>query len=304
MKRISLPAQAPPVSVTPNPNGMFHNGLWIVPNWRGLRNFVRRHRRLLKITRMLSAVFWLGPWRNWAIRYFQWRAANPPLPRAETSCFNHTTALDAQKLAAQLETDGFASGLQLPETMVEEVLAYCTAHPLNHHRNPHLTCPAIHRLAFDPALLDVITTYLGAEPLLYATQVYWTYPPASEEKSRLLRQRKARFHYDIGDFKALSVFFYLTDVDAECGPHMLIRNTQHSKSWRQLLTRYLNDEEATDLYGDRIVTLMGPRGSGFMVNLACYHKHAFGTRTRLMLGLTYVLQRAPEMPPSASQTSA
>jgi hypothetical protein len=38
------------------------------------------------------------------------------------------------------------------------------------------------------------------------------------------------FHYDALDFKSLTVFIYLTDVDASCGPHVLIKNTHKTVS--------------------------------------------------------------------------
>lgn len=272
--------------------------------WRTLRVFLHRHSRLLKLTRALSALFWLGPWRSIAIQFFQWRAANPPLPRAATSVFTGTEGaceLDVAQLVAQLNEEGFARGLQLPSAVIEEILAYCAAQPRNHHAHPHLACRAIHQLAHDPFLLSVVKAYLGTEPRLFGTQMYWTHPPTSEEKRRVLRQRKAQFHYDLGDFKAASIFFYLTDVTADCGPHVLIPGTHHSKSLRQLCTRYLSDESAQALYGDRITTVLGPPGSGFFENLACYHKHAFGTRERLMLTLTYVLQRTPMAPATAAK---
>lgn len=276
------------------------NAWQLMANWlpkrHSLRMFIRRHRRLLVLVRILSAVFWLGPWCDWAIRLLQKRNANPLLRRSATSYFSAHSANAIAQLVAQLEADGFAQGWQLSHAPLEEISAYAAAHPTRHHHNPHLTCPAINHLVHDPQLLTVAKSYLGAEPRLYSTQMYWTLPPANEQQRQMLRQRKACFHYDLGDFKALNVFFYLTDVNADCGPHVVIPGTQRGKSWRQLLSRYLNDEEAQTLYGDRITTVLGPRGSSFFENLACYHKHSFGTRERLMLSLTYVLQRTPEAP--------
>lgn len=284
------------MSVASIPTRVFRIAPRFMFSWRGVRSFVRRHHRLLGFTRMLSTLFWLGPWRALAIRYFQWRAANPPLPRAAISCFAGPAALDVRQLSIQLETDGFARGLQLPADLVEEILAYCAAHPIKHHRQPHLDCPAINRLAHDPSLLAVVKDYLAAEPRMYSTQMYWTHPPVTPGERLLQRNRQARFHYDLSDFKAVSVFFYLTDVAPDCGPHVVIPGTQHAKSWRQMLTRYVSDEAAQAFYGDRITPITGPRGSGFFENLACYHKHAFGTCERLLLCLTYVLQRTPDIP--------
>ncbi|MBI1802051.1 MAG: hypothetical protein HYR71_10535 [Chloroflexi bacterium] len=257
---------------------------------RKLRGFARR-RRWLESLRVLSTIYWLGPWRHWAIRYYQWRNQNQPLLSNATTFF---TGLDAAQTVAQLETNGFALGLQLPEAEVAALLAYCAQHQAKEYHNHDLNCPALRNIVRDPALLEVARTYLGAEPLLYSTQLYWTHPPAIETEKRRVQKRKARFHYDLGDFKALVIFFYLTDVGPDCGPHITIQGTHQRKSWRQMLSRYLTDQEAQALYGDRIKTITGPHGSGFFADIACYHKHSYGARERLMMSVTYVLQRQPE----------
>lgn len=257
---------------------------------RKVRGFARR-RRLLQYLRVLSALIWFGPWRGLAIRYYQWRNRNQPLPQTAATLFPE---LAIKQAVSQLETSGFALGLQLPAAEVEAILAYCARHGATEYHNHDVHCLALRKIVRDPALLAVARQYLGAEPLLYSTQLYWTHPPMIETEQRRIQHRKARFHYDLGDFKALVVFFYLTDVAADCGPHVTIEGTHHHKSWRQMLSRFLSDHEAQTLYPDRIKTLTGPRGYGFFTDIACYHKHSYGVRDRLMMSVTYVLQRQPE----------
>lgn len=257
---------------------------------RKIRGFARR-RRLLHYLRVFSSLYWSGPWRSLAIRYYQWRNQNQPLPQTAHTLFPEYPATQA---VSQLETNGFALGLQLPESEVEAILEYCGRDGATEYHNHDVQCLALRNIVRDPVLLAVARQYLGAEPVLYSTQLYWTHPPVIESEQRRIQQRKARFHYDLGDFKALVVFFYLTDVAADCGPHITIQGTHHGKSFRQMLSRFLTDQEAQALYPDRIKTLIGPPGYGFFTDIACYHKHSYGAHDRLMMSITYVLQRQPE----------
>jgi hypothetical protein len=60
-----------------------------------------------------------------------------------------------------------------------------------------------------------------------------------------------------------------------------------------LLSRILSDQTAERQFGDRIRVITGQRGTGFFEDLTCYHKHAVGKKERLMLTITYMLQRTP-----------
>ncbi len=255
-----------------------------------VRSFAKRY-RLFDQLRVLSSFYWFGPWRGLAIRYHQWRNRNQPLPQTKQTLFPQVAH---RETAAQINAKGLALGLQLPESEIEAILAYCARHGANVYHNHDLTCPALRDIVHDPALLAVAREYLGAEPRLHSTRLYWTHPPTGEAEQQRLQNLKARFHYDLSDFKALIVFFYLTDVAADCGPHVTIQGTHRHKTLRQMLTRFLTDQAAQTQYGDRITTITGPRGSGFFTDIACYHKHAYGTRDRLMMSITYVLQRRPE----------
>lgn len=260
--------------------------------WQRLLRQCANRLGLVPYLRVMTTAFWYGPWRSLAIRYYQWRKSNQPLRHASASLF---AGLDVASIVAQLETRGCAPGLQLPDAQVEAILNYSAQHNLVEQFNPDLSCKAIHELTQDPGLLAVVRAYLGAEPLLHGCHLYWTHPPHDDiEKQRRLR-RQAFFHYDLADFKALAVFFYLTDVTPDCGPHVMIPGTHRRKTWRQMLSRFLSDEQAQAKFGDNIVMITGKRGSGFFEDLACYHKHAFGTQTRLVLSIGYVLQRQPEM---------
>ncbi|WP_372725270.1 hypothetical protein [Novipirellula sp.] len=250
------------------------------------RTFGKRQFRF--VLRAMSAVFWLGPWRALAIRFFQWRDCNPRLPQGCNSMFpevnvaSHVVALNA---------NGFAAGPQLSQDRVDELLSICSDTTVSHYDNPHVYCAVLRELILDPFVLAVARQYLGAEPRLYQTLLYWTFPPTDEQSQESKRVEKSRFHYDVGDFKSLQLFCYLTDVDAHSGPHVVILGTHKPKSWLRMMRRFLDDRNAELRFGSRIHTVLGKCGTIFFEDTVCYHKHSYGEKPRLMLRVTFVLQR-------------
>ena len=48
------------------------------------------------------------------------------------------------------------------------------------------------------------------------------------------------FHYDVDDFKFLKLFFYLNDVDENCGPHVYVKNNG-KKNFKEYINRRVDD---------------------------------------------------------------
>lgn len=267
-----------------------------------LRKRLQQHPGLIGVVRALRAICVLGPWQKLLIRYHQKFSANPPLPRQAQSLFD---TLDVARAVADLNHNGVARGLQVPQQQVKEILRFCELHPDNSHNNPHLSCETLNRIILDPKVLEVASQYLGAEPILYQTSLYWSFPPGNEEDRKKKPTHKPRFHYDIGDYRALVLFIYLTDVDEQGGPHIVIEGTHRKKTLRQLLTRFLSDEKAYRRYSNQIRIIYGTSGEGFFEDLTCYHKRSTATKKRLMLTISYMLQRTPliDRPAMAGQLS-
>jgi hypothetical protein len=80
--------------------------------------------------------------------------------------------------------------------------------------------PHLIEFALSPAVLDMAAAYFGCIPRLTWLQSWWNfagpgdYPP-----------RQNFYHRDSNDFGMFWVYIYLTDVDAGCGPHKLIRRS-------------------------------------------------------------------------------
>lgn len=229
--------------------------------------------------------------------------------------------VDAVALTAAVERDGLALGLSLPPAAVSGLLDFAQGNACWVDRNPQLgflpdrvedarrtlgrrflvahyfnvrrRSALVARLAADPVLLEIAARYLGTVPKLVGVNMWWSYPELGDSGSR---DRAAQvFHFDLDDFRFIKFFFYLTDVDANAGPHVMVRATHRDKRRLQrgdvLRIRRYSDEEVNAAYGeDRIVSITGPSGTGFIEDTLCIHKGEPPIeRERLALQLQYAL---------------
>jgi len=153
-------------------------------------------------------------------------------------------------------------------------------------RNPHVECDAIRRIAKDPLVVEVARRYLAVEPILLTTQLWWSYPCLDLNQARV---PEYGFHYDIDDYKFLKLFFYLTDVDADSGPHVVIESTHVTKGVFGKLHRRITDEQAQTKYGSQVRALTGKAGTGFFEDTFCFHKGLSPSKRRLALVLEYAI---------------
>ena len=223
-----------------------------------LRDKLNHRERMLGFVRMARYVLIQGPWRSWIVRWYQRRNANPPLPVRDRSIFD---PIDVDEAVRRLDRDAFATGLDVPEPTVDEIVAYARAAGTKRINEPHLHCEAVRRIAHDPIVAEVASRYLGLAPILCTSKLYWTIPPARDPAGMMRAAAEGgRFHYDVADLKALTVFVYLTDVDRESGPHIAIRGSQRRSALANF-RRFIDDDYAERVYGDRIEVITGPRGT-------------------------------------------
>ena len=148
------------------------------------------------------------------------------------------------------------------------------------------------RLAGDPLLFQIARCYLGIEPVFVGMRAWWSFASGASADEQV--RSGQRFHYDIEDYKALSVFFYLTDVDGDSGPHVCIRGSHKDKTLRHILSpvRRRTDDELLRIYGsERMLTMCGVAGFGFAEDTFCFHKGLHPrNRDRLILQLRYAMK--------------
>ena len=82
-----------------------------------------------------------------------------------------------------------------------------------------------------------------------------------------------RFHSDRDHLQFLKFFVYLTDVDADTGPHVFVRGSHRSRPVPLRRDIRYSDEQVADWYRpDDVVELIGPRGTVIAVDTSGLHK--------------------------------
>jgi Phytanoyl-CoA dioxygenase (PhyH) len=255
-----------------------------------LRNYLGTRERMLDGFRLLRCALLQGPWQPWLIHYYRTQHAAPMPVNADTVF----PSLDPAGAARALDVDSYAPGLDVPAAMVDDMVAFARRSGKKRIDDPHRDCLSVERLMHDPKIVDVARRFLGAEPIFLKSQIYWTIPDGTAEGNALAAAEGGRFHYDLADIKAVTIFVYLSDVDERCGPHVVIRGSHKRHTPRQILRRFIDDDYARRTYGDRIHTVTGPRGTGWFEDITCYHKQSPAEQPRCMLYLIYALHRRPE----------
>jgi hypothetical protein len=155
----------------------------------------------------------------------------------------------------------------------------------------------------DPRLLDLIEGYMGCVPTLYSVNGWWSFPADKPEM-----YNSQYFHRDTDDWRFVVLFIYLTDVDAQSGPHQVIPGSHSVEGMKKLSGRpswfrsfdpkrtFTNSmgaefaQETERMFGDRIVDIVGNAGSMFLVNTLALHRGLMPTKKpRLLLWARYGL---------------
>jgi hypothetical protein len=223
-----------------------------------------------------------------------------------------------------LQKDGVYLGLQLPKTILQEILSFAYSNhcygdaeytcgflysekdkAIRQHGKPFIRgeyyntaalCPAIKKLASDPKLLEIATKYLGKTPVFTGSRLHWIF--VVKEAGYDLNKAAMNFHYDLNDYCSLRFFFYLTDVDLLSGPHVCIRGSHNRKKLAYLfsLIRRQPEAELLDYYGaEKSLTVCGSAGFGFAEDVFCFHKATPPiSKDRLLLQIQFNLHNYEE----------
>jgi hypothetical protein len=287
-------------------------GWGVTSNDFGGLQWTLRHAKLWRWYRIL------GRLQSWRIATQLWGKGRGLLLGAPP-WVSSTTVFDAAWVpgaVADLRERGFYAGLQLPARLVEQLTrhaeqSHCFRLPrdterfligeVKNGRSPRdrvvavadveaPSCPAAWQIAGDATLVEVVRTYLGYPPSRVAIRLYWSPMAGLSDKERRWNGQTIDYHYDIERRPTLYVYFYLSDVDDLCGAHVVVAGSHGNKPPR-LKWASTRQREAVVLrrYGaDKVVTLEGKAGFGFLEDPACFHKVLPPTVSdRLMLQLRY-----------------
>lgn len=216
-----------------------------------------------------------------------------------------------------LTQDGIWQGFKLPQAIHSELLDFAMNMPAYGNRDQKLgfnirdfeaaqqkagfkftlasyfnsfdQCAALRQLAQDPVLNEVALRYIGPRAKHLGTNMWWSYADESldlKERSKFAQL----FHYDLDDYKFIKIFFYLTDVDEDSGPHVFVRGSHREKPLRHLYPmRRLDDADVERTYDRKdILTVIGQAGEGFVEDTFGIHKGAApNSKSRLLVQLYY-----------------
>lgn len=149
--------------------------------------------------------------------------------------------------------------------------------------------PAVQGLIADPSLLAVSSAYLGAAPILDMITMWWS-TSISREASTEVAQL---YHFDMDRPKWLKWFVYLTDVDADGGPHCFVAGTHRRNSKPEALLRHgyariADSEVASRFPAEDMREIHGRRGTILAVDTRGFHKGKVPVgRTRLIFELEF-----------------
>lgn len=228
--------------------------------------------------------------------------------------------VDEEAVAQAVSRDGCFAGLRLRQDVVEQLLSFSSrsecfgdessAFPFHYsdrslaeqrygrklllgRYNRAIThCRPLQTLAADPTLRSIARKYLKTEPVLIGARLWWSF--AIPKRPDTLLDGGQKFHFDLDGYRALTFFFYLTDVGPQDGPHVYVRGSHVDKSLAHLVNIYKErtDEEINRRYGTaRQTVVCGDAGFGFAEDTFGFHKGlAPEGRDRLIVQVRYGLR--------------
>ncbi|WP_270934506.1 phytanoyl-CoA dioxygenase family protein [Falsiroseomonas oryzae] len=255
-----------------------------------------------------------------AMRWMANRHAGVPQADTEVSPAEAIRGPTPTEVVAALRADGIATGLALQSAILDELRAYAasgrTCHggaawdirftpeeqpdaerrhgvPLlvGHYGAPDLDCPAVATVARDRLAWQVARGYLGPAARLIDIRLWWSFPSARPRQRELAIAAQDNFHFDLSDWGELKLFFYVTDVGPENGPHRFVRGSHRRRGVLAQLSPFVTRSEAwlRHAYGaEAIQDVTGPAGSGIAEDPFGFHTGStLRAGRRLMLELSF-----------------
>jgi hypothetical protein len=135
--------------------------------------------------------------------------------------------------------------------------------------------PSAQKFLADPIFLSVSQAYFRCAPVLKDLNVWWSAVLGGKPDSNSAQV----FHFDYDAAPIwLKFFIYMTDVDAETGPHVYVRGSHRMQQprMREILSRgyvRISDQEIAEVFGpENIKVLTGRKGTVIAVDTLGYHK--------------------------------
>jgi len=153
-----------------------------------------------------------------------------------------------------------------------------------------IRAPGLLELANHPDILGAAELHFGCKPLIDNIGAAWSYPGRDTAKGA------QRFHRDYDCAQSFKLFIYVTEVDADCGPHVYVKGSHRSGQIES--GRAQSDADIIATFGAEAITpIMAPAGSWFLEDVYGFHKGLVPRRKpRLLVGIEYNLYPSPLAP--------
>jgi hypothetical protein len=123
-----------------------------------------------------------------------------------------------------------------------------------------MACPHLPELAMSGTVMRLVGAYLGCVPTIAMLGLRRSLPGAAGIDGGRL------FHRDVDTWRSCKLFVYLTDVNADDGPHIYVEETHHrTGDTRIRMNESFEGEE-------RAVAVTGPAGFGFLADTFGVHR--------------------------------
>lgn len=128
------------------------------------------------------------------------------------------------------------------------------------------------KLALDPKLLEIVSSYFGMWPKLHQVGAWLNFPTPQEAHHSQL------WHRDEEDHKFLKMFIYLEDVGEKNGPFSFIPKTHPFGADSVVIPRHrhhrriMDDEMAASIPPDRWVNCVGPANTAILADTVGFHR--------------------------------
>jgi hypothetical protein len=159
------------------------------------------------------------------------------------------------------------------------------------------------RLATHPRILGIVGGFLGTAPIIADLCAWRTDPSPNDDYGA------HQFHRDRDDFRACKLFLYLSDVEADDGPHVFVRGSHDPESTKSLLERrqlgakllgaklfdslFCSDGRAIGnmipkIFGEAVTQITGNAGKCFLESTYGFHRgRSVRRRSRLLFQVLY-----------------
>ena len=119
--------------------------------------------------------------------------------------------------------------------------------------------------------LKIAENYFKFKPYLVDVNMWWS------SKSNFNDPKSAQeFHFDLDSIKWLKFFIYLTDVEANTGPHIYVKGTHKFKKKELIKQGYVRipERQIKLNYENQITTICEKKGTLIIGDTSCFHKGA------------------------------